>query len=257
MGIAGYVAWYGKSVLGTLNEANVWAGSVLARDPWAASAPGAESVPPSDILRDWCRSRFGPEAADTACRCLARTHPAVFKAQHVFDYWLDTAEKSGLPCVAELDEYFIGDLFGEALAGWDPARSEVWDGIRNPDDAFLGRVLEEKQEAVNLCRLSLAELRADRAAFRPEDFELLERAFVFQELWARTWKAAVHAFFLRQMIRGGEGSTGRLAALQAALAALGACADQLEKTFGADVFPRGPGRVRDFIEDIRASVSAL
>jgi len=246
VGIAGYVAWYGKSVLGTLNEANVWAGSVLAREP-----------PAADLLHDWCGRRFGPEAAGTARRCLARTHPAVFKAQHVFDYWLDTGEKSGLPSVAELDEYFIGDFFGESLAGWDPERADVWQSIRNPDDAFLTRMLEEKREAVDLCRRSLKELRADRAAFSAEDFDLLERAFVFQELWARTWKAAVHAFFLWQMIRRGDRSRGRLSALTGVLAALAACANELEKTFGVDVFPRGPGRIRDFIKDIRSSVSAL
>ena len=86
-GIAGWTAWYGhRTLIGTFNEANVHAGAELAANP---------ERDPGDILREWCVRRFGQHAAPTAAACLARTYPVVFKAQHVFGYWVDTANKSG------------------------------------------------------------------------------------------------------------------------------------------------------------------
>ena len=65
VGIAGYVAWYGRRALGTLNEANLYAAAALAQDPTCDA---------EHILLEWCTQRFGEQASVVAASCLAR-HP--------------------------------------------------------------------------------------------------------------------------------------------------------------------------------------
>ena len=111
-GVAGWTAWYEhRTLIGTFNEANVYAGAALAARPDRDAG---------EILREWCKNRFGEAAAQTAADCLARTFPVIFKAQHVFGYWVDTGNKSGLPSLHEMDSFFIHDIFGEALGKWYP-----------------------------------------------------------------------------------------------------------------------------------------
>ena len=244
-GLAGYVAWYGRSALGTLNEANIAAAAALAAD---------FSRDAREILHAWCEERFGAPAAGVAALTLARTFEAVFKVQHVFGYWLDTGEKSGLPSLRELENYLVEDRYGEALCKWDARRCPTWEKILAPDRTFLRDVLREKDEAIDLCRQSLAELRGAGDLFRHGDRQALERAFLFQELWARVWRELVRAFILHRIsiVRGEAAALG--ADLDEALRALEQAAAALEDHFGADVFPRGPARARAFIRDIRAEL---
>lgn len=240
-GLAGYVAWYGRRALGSLNEANIDGAAVLAADPQRSAG---------DILHAWCVDRFGEKAARVAARCLARTHDVVFHAQHVFGYWLDTSEKSGLPSFRELQEYLIDDAWGEALYRWDGRHRRTWEKIQAPDRAFLAAVLAEKDHAIDLCRRSLGEVRVARGALESGDFECLEQAFAFQEHWARLWRALVHAFFLYRIGLVQRDMPGVVEDLRAALASLSRTADELEAGFGRDVFPPGPDRARDFISSL-------
>jgi hypothetical protein len=243
VGVAGWTAWYGhRTLIGTLNEANVYAGAALAARP---------DRDPGDILHEWCAKRFGDTAAPTAASCLARTFPVVFKAQHVFGYWVDTSNKSGLPSLWEMDKYFIVDFFGEALGKWDPAYKPTWDRIQSPDDTFLRDVLKEKDEAIALARQNLADLRAARDKFKPDDFKTLDRAFTFQELWARIWREQMHAFFLRQIGRRQGWTDERRSQFKEVLATLSQRADELESTFGKGCFPHGPQRIRELIRDLQ------
>ncbi len=244
VGLAGYVAWWSRTALGTFNEANVYTAQALLRSP---DRDGRE------ILREWCAKRFGEKGADVAATCLGRTQTAVFKAQHIFGYWVDTTAKSGLPTLHEIDEYLIKDFFGEALTKWDPDPElrRTWEGIQSPDEEFLARVLAEKDEAIGICRGSLDEIRANKALFKPEDFAALERAFAFQGLWAKVWRDRMHAFFLRQMaVKQGWPSDLR-SRLEQVLAQELASADELERRYGADMFPLSPERERQFVWDIR------
>jgi hypothetical protein len=245
-GLAGYVSWYGRRSLGSFNEANIYAGTALTRSP---DRDGA------DILHEWCAKRFGEKGADVAAACLARTHDVVFKSQHVFGYWLDTGNKSGLPTLSELDEYFIKDYWGEALARWDRRFMPVWEKIQSPDEQFLSEVLKEKEEAIALCQQSIEQVQSARNRFKPEDLADLERAFAFQELWARTWRDQVEAFFLRQIARKHGQSDQLRSRLNKALDTLSSDADQLEARYGRDAFPHGPGRAREFVEDVRKELS--
>lgn len=244
-GLAGYVAWYGRRALGTYNEANIHAGAGLAAEP---------DRDPRSILLEWCTQRFDERAAGVAAECLARTQSAVLKAQHVFGYWLDTTNKSGLPTLAELDEFFIRDTFGEALGKWDPAHLPVWKRIQSPDERFVEELLAEKETAVRLTQQSLQQIRSARSLFRPEDFTRLENSFVFQEIWFGLWRDLTHAFFVRRIARAGGWTLERREAINAALNRLLAGADTLEARFGRDVFPRGPERARQFAADLRCEV---
>ncbi|GMU25075.1 MAG: hypothetical protein AMXMBFR13_51460 [Phycisphaerae bacterium] len=241
-GLAGYVAWYGRRALGTFNEANIYAGAALAADP---------DRDPHSILLAWCTQRFGERAAGVAAECLARTQPAVFAAQHVFGYWLDTTNKSGLPALAELDEYFIRDAFGEALGKWDPAHLPVWKRIQSPDAQFVEEMLAEKETAIALTQQSLRQIRSARQLFQPADFEALESAFEFQVIWFGLWRDLTHAFFLRQIALRRGWTPEQRKAVDAALSSLVAGADTLEARFGPDVFPRGPERAQQFAADLR------
>jgi hypothetical protein len=249
VGLAGYVAWWTRSALGTLNEANVYTTQALLRSP---DRDGRE------ILDEWCAQRFGEKGARVAADCLARTQTAVFKAQHVYGYWVDTTSKSGLPTLQEIDEYLIKDVFGEALTKWnpDPELRRTWQGIQSPDDDFLARVLTEKDEAIRICRRSRDEIRANKALFKPEDFAALEKAFTFQELWAKVWRDRMLAFFLRQMGRNQGWPPDLGSRLEQVLTQELANADELERRYGADMFPASPARERQFVRDVRKEIRA-
>lgn len=242
-GLAGYVAWYGRSALGTFNEANIFAAAALAENPDRNA---------DDILHEWCTQRFGPDGAEVAATCLGRTRTVVYKSQHVFDYWLDTGEKSGLPSLEELDQYFIEDIYGEALCKWDSSRQIVWDRIQNPDEAFIDEILKEKDEAIAICLRSLEEIRSAQERFTPDDFQALEHAITFQALWARLWRELVHAYFLHRICLIKGHTPERATRLHDTLDTLSLEADELERRFGKDVFPQGPDRARAFIQDVKS-----
>jgi hypothetical protein len=248
-GLAGYVAWWSRSALGNLNEANTYTAQTLL---------GAPDRDGREILREWCAKRFGEKGADVAVACLGRTQTAVFKAQHVFGYWVDTTAKSGLPALREIDEYLIKDVFGEALTKWDPDPwfRRTWDGIQSPDEAFLARMWTEKEESIALCQRSLREIRANQALFRPEDFATLEKAFTFQELWAKVWRDRMDAFFLRQMGKKQGWPADLRTRLEQVLKQQLANADELERRYGANMFPLSPEREREFVRDLRKEMPA-
>lgn len=245
VGVAGWTSWYEhRTLIGTYNEANVFAGVALAENP---------DRDPKEILRTWCAKRFGEPAASTAADCLARTFPVIFKAQHVMGYWVDTANKSGIPLLKEMDEFFIRDFFGEALGKWYPEQKPTWEKINSPDSAFLQDVTVEKDEAVSLARQSLRELHKAKDKFKPDDYARLERALRFDELWARIWRDLMRTFFLRQIGRKQGWTDENKAQLRDALKALTLAADELESNFGPG-FPRGPARIREFVKDIQGEL---
>ena len=100
-------------------------------------------------------------------------------------------------------------------------------------------------------RQNLAELRAAREKFKPDDFKTLEHSLVFQELWARIWREQMRAFFLRQIGRRQGWTDERKAQLKEVLTALSQRADELESTFGKGWFPHGPQRIRELIKDLQ------
>jgi len=250
VGLAGYVAWWSRTALGTLNEANVYTAQTLLRSPDREGR---------DILREWCVRRFGEKGADVAATCLGRTQTVVFKAQHLFGYWVDTVRKSGLPAMQEIDEYLIKDVFGEALTKWDPdpGLRRTWEGIQFPDEAFVARMLVEKEESMALSRQSLDEIRANKSLFKPEDFATLEKAFTFQELWAKVWRDRMRTFFLRQMAKKRGWPADLRTRLEEVLKQELANADELERRYGADMFPEGPERERQFVRDIRKEMPVV
>jgi hypothetical protein len=247
-GLACAVGWEGRTALGTLNEANLYAARELLRSPERDGR---------SILREWCAHRFGEKGADLAAACLARTDTVVFAAQHLLGYWADTDTKSGLPTLAEMDRYLVRDAYGSALTRWDPDPElrRTWEAIRSPDEAFLSRALAEKEESIRLCRESLHEIRGNRALFEPSDYATLERAFTFQELWAKVWRDRVEAYLLLRMTRRAGGPAGGSAALKGrleeALTRELANADSLERRYGAEMFPPGPAREREYVASIR------
>ena len=247
VGICCWVSWYGRQALGTFNEASIYAGYALERQP---TRPGPE------ILREWCARRFGPSAAEVAADCLARTMPAVMKAQHIYGYWQDTWLKSCLPTLKELDEILIDDTFGEALTKWDsnPELRRTWEGIQSPDEAFLRRLLAEKEEAVRLCKQSLDEVAREPGSFKPEDSAALRKAFEFQEEWFRVWRDRTHAFFLRRLGQKQGWSADIKTRLEQVLKQELANADELEQRYGKDMYPAGPERERQFVSDLRKTV---
>jgi hypothetical protein len=249
VGLAGYVAWWSRTALGTLNEANVYTARALLR------SQGRDG---RDVLHEWCAKRFGEKGADVATVCLGRTQTAVFKAEHVFDYWVDTTSKSGLPALEEIDQYLIKDVFGEALTKWDPdpAFRRTWEAIQSPDEGFVAGVVAEKEEAIRLSHQSLQEIRMNKALFKPDDFSTLEKAFAFQELWAMVWRDRMRAFFLRQMARKQGWPADLRARLEKVLVQELANADELERRYGADMFPYSPERERQFVRDIRKEMAA-
>jgi len=76
----------------------------LKRGPTLTTARALLGLPDRDG-REICmmvRPAFRRAGSRRRRACLGRTQTAVFKAQHVFGYWVDTTAKSGLPALREM-----------------------------------------------------------------------------------------------------------------------------------------------------------
>ena len=105
--------------------------------------------------------------------------------------------------------------------------------------------------------IPLEEVRAAKDLFKPEDFSSLERVFRFQELWGNIWKDHTVAYFLRRMGQLQDWSGALRPRLERVLDHYTMLADQFEKDYGPDVFPRSPKRARQYIADIRKELAAI
>ncbi len=246
-GLASYVAWTDHTALGNFNEANLYTCQALTRNP---TRDGRE------ILREWCAKRFGEGAADLAAEILGRTQPAVFKMKHIFGYWVDTTAKGGLPLLQEMDDYLIRDVFGEALTKWDPdpELKKTWDGILHPDEAFLRKVLAEKDEAIQIFYNSGQEVEAAFNQFKREDYRALKRALGLQLQWAHVWRGHIYIFFLRQMGKAQGWPAEIKTRLSEELDRYSAEADRLDAIMKEDRFPAGPERAKQFVREVMKEI---
>jgi hypothetical protein len=161
-----------NSVLNTPNEVNVYAFSRLAHEPALLSGR---------IWTDFCDSKFGHGGA-VMRDILQPLYAAGNKAHHVFGMRVCGPHNvsGGVWTPSEA----LACLLGNPLCLWtrSPLDDANFQRATAPDHSFIGSVLEEKDEALEIYRRSLSLLEENQTLFLDDVFQAmkigLERAIL-------------------------------------------------------------------------------
>jgi hypothetical protein len=176
------------SVFGNMNEVNGYAFGRLLNEPGARAEV---------LYRDFCRERFGAEAADSAFRIYSHLYEAGGMKQCVMGHQT-CATPSGRPMEPEA---LFSMLRCTPRDRWSLLPGDFVSARRalDPDEDFIERVGDEKNRAKSIYSRALAELRTNRASFAVADAEMIEAGLVraLKEL-AIQHRYYVAAFLLRR-----------------------------------------------------------
>lgn len=192
------VTW---SCLDNFNEINVYAFCRLINEP---------GLPVAQIFDDFARERFGDKARKTTVAVYKDLYEAGYKNY----YELGTKgcrTPSGAP---NAPDGHLAALRRDHLIRWSYSPVDFANQYRalNPDEHFINRLIEEKNQGLAIYKNSLGLLRQNRAEFAEKDaaqFEAsLERACAEVEI-RREYMGAFHAWLAFE--NGGEPHYAELA----------------------------------------------
>ena len=174
--------------IGTPNEINVYAYSILIHDPDADV---------DRIWRDWCRERYGERAAGVAESVLRRTFDLVCAMQYTLGFW------TGSGCKFPAIRYTDGHLINHSSAIWDPSpeNKRIEQLLLAGGPEAVDATVAEKVEAERISRQCLDELDSARGAFTIADYDQLRGYFERAARDARTGQKWARAYFALRWFR--------------------------------------------------------
>ncbi len=255
-GVQGAVARidrFGNSALGTPNEVNVRAYSMLVKLPSLDTEP---------MLRNWAIEKYGAAAAVYVVRALERSFDINNIINCPLGEWV--TNHSRLPGW----QHAVGALEGWSLSHWidSPATERSRDQFLHPTAALLTRLAEEKAAARRLCQESLDDVLQTRVILSASDYSELrgyfERMAVAIDAQDHAQQALFAAWRMQGLPQVKPGNYSPEQSVQAEelmilryqvlaqLAALGRMADQIEARYGADFLPARPADIRALRDDL-------
>ena len=255
-GVVGAVARierYNNHILDTPNEVNLYTLKRLWEDP---------SADTEEIWLTWARAEYGEKGAPYAVSALARTDDIINIVFFPVGFWL--SGHSRLPGLGEIDHLMATHSTTKWLT--EPDWVEMEKRINNPDPDLLKRVWDDYERAIAMCEESLADIaRAKPLISKAKHGELLYYLSYVKDV-AGIWQSHFDCYFRYKMLeqavagKSAEGvpdlETLRLWLAQG-MARHGQRADEMERTYGAEIWPGRPGRARGFLEEIRKRVEQL
>jgi hypothetical protein len=227
------------SVLGTVNEANLFAVSrLLARPPASRQ----------QIWDEWLDRRYrlkaGSEAAVKLREILADTFRISMQTHYLLGLWALT-KGSDLPESARELKQLDKRSHVRWAEGWEANHA----ALVEPDETTLDRIWQEKTEAVARARANLAALEGIRPQLAQADADELADRLARQEAAARAWRLAADvAVRYQRWLREKSRRDQRL--IQQHQAALLDLADEIEERWsGRDPLP-SPERIRRFARSL-------
>ena len=239
-GAAARIERGGDHAFGNPNEINIYAFSRFLQDP---------QVTPDEVYREWFELRYAvnPDspAADILKTIFRNSHDAMRKMYYTLGMW--TLEKgSTVPGNATYPE----QLWQRNTAYYDTSWLGVFCSLAAPTEQVLMDLWQESREARELASGNLVLLESIQDAFMsPEDYQELHDMLELHEDCTEIWRLVKDVVFRFQLLRKGphapylEYDADRLTAL----------VDEMEIRWGPNVLPGNPGRIRDFVQDLRAS----
>ncbi len=230
---------------GNANEINIYAFTRLVQD---------ETATPDDVYREWFAQRYGiaspGAAADTLKEIFRNSHFAMRKMYYQLGQW--TLEKgSDVPGGARYPE----QLWTRASVFYDRDWMQPFLSLVLPSEQTLLDLWQENAEARESAANNLADLETIEDAFAaPADYTELHDKLELHEDCTELWQLiddVVYRFLFMMM-----GHPEHKDYLEWDALRLLDLADAMEARWGASVSPGNPGRVREFVEDLRQSFAA-
>lgn len=245
LGTNGYISWFDKTCLGTLNGVNVAAGRAL--------AAGSQQTP-DQIIDAWIEEHYGPGTIPFLAPALKASFEVVLKAYHLRGFWVDTSQKSDLADLEELNDYLWGDYFGSSLANWSDEHAETWQKIYRPTRTAIVEFLAEKDEASRLARKSLSLIERGESRFRPRQYKDVTSAFKLELSVARTCRAYADVFLHYRLWQNRNRPAELAREVSGHLQTLRGEAARIESTYGPEAFPINPARLTRIADSIEKSL---
>jgi alpha-glucuronidase len=186
---------------GTPNWANVDIFSKMLLDP---------SIDQQAMFRDWIASRYGEEAAPYVVSAFSRTFDIVNKSYFALGFWYTDH--------SFLQDYRItrDSLWLWSSGKWDKRKKLLEACLLTPTPLILSRVREEKNQAVRMADMSLADIDKAKPYLSPADYAELRHYMVREKAMAEVWRAHAITFFTTRMAEQKKDADMKKQALESA-----------------------------------------
>ena len=237
------VVWQHGHLFGTPNEINFYALSRFAQDP---------NLPIEDVWQDWAIERFGPAAAGRVISALRRSNRIANLFYYIRGVWIHNHSRvSDLPY---LESHVLN--FSKAQVEWTPwdfeTRALLKELVDHPREHTIEWVLADREEALRLNELSLADIEAAEADLKPSDFELLHGQFMLQRRFIRASMPHIEAFLRYQIEKRSPSITNR-GRLENALGRMEELAVEVEQEYGEQSPLLTASDIRAYVQQIRVA----
>lgn len=229
--------------LGSPNELNIYTLYRLAKDP---------STPTEIIWKDWSEKKYGKGAAPFAISALKRAFDISNKTYYTLEFWITDHTK--FPSY----NYAEGHISSRTIAKWnpDPKYKKMENDLNNPYPRLLEQILSEKDEAIALCRESLADLEKGKEFFERTDYEDLKWRFTLDLNATIIWKYFNEAFFGYKILVNHKSEALKDRIIRA-VNYLERWASINEYEYGEDIIPGNPTRIRNFVAEMRSKLEKI
>lgn len=237
--------------LDTPNEVNIHAFSRLLQEPGLS----AEA-----LWREWASRRYGEKVASHVIRALEPTFDITNLTYFPLEYWI--VNHSLVPDW----RYAFGHITSRQNAKWIPSPRQLAarDELLRPTAATLIKIDAEKDAARRLAALSLSALDEARDDLADADYRELKRYLELGRDNVEVFRAHNLAMFtllhLEHRKAAGDADETEIARIrkdvETQIDALLKWADWMEKTYGAEIYPGNPARIRAFADEVAKRLGA-
>lgn len=242
-GMVGRIDRDDHRTLGSPSEINVYAHSVLMRNPEASAA---------SIYDGWNFSRYGLQGANSARLTeIYRRGTQVAKLQYyTLGFWAPKSQTS----IPESMRSVESTIRGKSTAQWAPSAKALENRLLEPDREIVDRILADKAKAIALAEKNLHAIEALQGKMRLSDYALFAAQLRFMRDQTRVWEAWSRAYWTAKLVQK------KLASPEEGLAAV----EALEKQAEALANPAAPRFVamqqtlaKRLAADIRANLAVV
>lgn len=242
-GMVGRIDRDDNRALGSPSEINVYAHSVLMRNP-AASA--------QSIYDEWNRTRYGLRGADSARLTeVYRRGTQVAKLQYyTLGFWTPKSQTS----IPESMRSIESTIRGKSTSQWDPTAKALENRLLEPDRETVDRILQDKARAIALADENLRAIEGLRGKMKANDYTAFASQLRFMHDQAEVWEAWARAYWTTKLVQK------RLTSPDEGLAAVETLEKRAERLSNpaAATFVQGQqAQARRLAADLRANLNAV
>ena len=211
-----------------------------------------------DLINKFLKEKgVDDEDAGIISDALLKTFDIVFKSFHVLDFWVIDWPKSQIPTFESLKWSF----WFESLGNWDKKYKEIETKIQNIDYSILNKIIDEKEEAVLICKEVIGNLRKvnlEKYNNKIDQKVFLEKLIAGFELEFVTVKCLRYLFemFYRTKLwwvkdfdfKEKEKIDGSIVNLENII-------KEVRNSYSPDIWPPNPDRLSNFIKELSENIN--